>query len=113
MSRQLAQITFDIAGEAASQGLSGAEYHGNADGGFGIFMSGMLRAAMVIALILVFVFLIWGGVEWITSAGDKGKAEGARNKISNAIIGAIVLAATLAVFILLQEFLDINVLTFT
>lgn len=113
MSRQLAQITLDIAGEAATQGLSGAEYHGDTDGGFGIFLGGMLRAAMIIAAVLVLVFLIWGAVEWITSSGDKGKVESARNKISNAIIGMIVLAATLAIFMVVQQFLDISVLTFT
>lgn len=111
MSKQLA-LTLDIAGEANSQGLQGAQYHNSSDGGFGIFFGSMMRAAMTVATVLVFAFLIWGAIEWITSAGDKGKMESARNKISNAIIGLIVLAAVTAIFLVLQQFLDIEVLTF-
>lgn len=112
MSIQLAQITLDIAGEAASQGLSGSEYHSSADGGFGIFVSSMLRVAMIIAAIIVLVFLIWGAIEWISSAGDKSKLESARGKISNAVIGLILLAGTIAIFIVVQQFLGIDFLTF-
>lgn len=111
MSKQLA-ITLDIAGEANKQGLNGANLHNSSDGGFSVFFGGIMTAAMTIAAILVFVFLVWGGIEWITSSGDKSKMEGARNKISNAIIGLVILAATTAVFMLVQQFLGITVLTF-
>ncbi len=111
MSKQLA-ITLDIAGEANTQGLQGAQYHNSSDGGFGVFFGGMMRAAMTVAAILVFAFLIWGAIEWITSAGDKGKMESARNKISNAIVGLVILAAVTAIFLVLQQFLGIEVLTF-
>lgn len=105
-------IILDIAGEAAKQGLQGAEQHASADGGFGIFLSSMMGAAMVLAALIAFVFMLWGAVEWITSAGDRSKIESARNKISNAIIGLVVLAAVVAVFVVLQQFLELDVLTF-
>lgn len=111
MSKQIA-ITLDIAGEAQKQGLQGAANHNSSDGGFSVLFSGIISAIMTIAAILVFVFLVWGAIEWITSSGDKSKLEGARNKISNAVIGLIILAATTAVFVLVEEFLGINVLTF-
>ncbi len=111
MSKQLA-ITLDIAGEANTQGIQGAQYHSNSDGGFGIFFGNIISAAMTIAAILVLAFLVLGAIEWITSAGDKSKMESARNKISNAIIGLIILSATTAVFLLLEQFLGIDVLTF-
>lgn len=112
MSQQLAQITLDIAGEAQSQGLSGAEFHSSSDGGFGVLFGSMLRVAIILAALLVLGFLVMGAIEWITSSGDKGKIESARGKISNAIIGILVLAAVIAVFTLLQEFLGIDFLTF-
>lgn len=111
MSRQLA-LTLDIAGEAQSQDLQGAQFHGSSDGGFGVWFSNIITVAMTLAVILVFGFLIWGAIEWITSGGDKGKVEGARNKISNAVMGLIVLAAATALFVLVEEFLGIDVLTF-
>jgi lipopolysaccharide/colanic/teichoic acid biosynthesis glycosyltransferase len=35
--------------------------------------------------------LIWGAIKWITSGGDKGKVDAARNTIVAAVIGLIVL----------------------
>jgi len=43
-------------------------------------------------------FLIWGGIQWITSGGDKTKIEAARNRLVYALIGLII--AFLAFFIL-------------
>lgn len=111
MSRKLA-ITLDIAGEARNQDLQGAQYHSSSDGGFGIWFGNIMTAAMTLAAVLVFGFMIWGAIEWITSSGDKSKVESARNKISNAVIGLIILAATTALFIVVEEFLGIDVLTF-
>lgn len=62
----------------------------------GAIISSMLNLVMLIAAILVFMYLIWGGIEWITSGGDKPKTENARNKITAAIVGLIVLAASYA-----------------
>lgn len=111
MAKQLA-ITLDIAGEAQSQDLQGAQFHSSGDGGFGIWFGNIMTVAMTIAAILVFGFLLWGAIEWITSAGDKSKVEAARNRISNAVIGLIILAATTALFVVVEEFLGIDVLTF-
>ena len=78
---------------------------------FGGFINGVLSFVMVIAALLVFLYLIWGGIEWITSGGDKGKTESARNKITSAIIGLIVVAASYAILTLALNFLgfkDLN-----
>jgi hypothetical membrane protein len=64
---------------------------------FGTIISSLLNLVMIIAAILVFLYLIMGGIEWITSGGDKGKTESARNKITAAIIGLIILAASYAI----------------
>ena len=71
----------------------------------GSLISGLLNFVMLIAALLVFLYLIWGGIEWITSGGDKSKTEGARNKITAAIIGLIVLAASYAILQLALNFL--------
>ncbi len=63
---------------------------------FGGMISSVLQIVMVVALLLVLLYLILGGIEWITSGGDKGKTESARNKITSAIIGIIILAASYA-----------------
>jgi len=72
---------------------------------FGGLMNGIISFVMVLAAILVFFYLIWGGIEWITSGGDKGKTESARSKITSAVIGLIVIAASYAILTLVLNFL--------
>lgn len=72
---------------------------------FGGLFNGVLSFVLVIGALLVFGYLILGGIEWITSGGDKGKTEGARNKITSAIIGLIILAASYAILQLALNFL--------
>lgn len=52
---------------------------------------------IIIAVVIALFYLLYGGVKWITSKGDKTEVESARNHIMAAIIGLIVVF--LAVFI--------------
>ena len=76
----------------------------------GSMINQALNFVMVLGALMVFMYLIWGGIEWITSGGDKGKTESARNKITAAIIGLIVLASSWAILMLILGFLgtDLN-----
>lgn len=75
---------------------------------FGKLINGVLSFVMVVAALLVFMYLIWGGIEWITSGGDKGKTESARNKITSAVIGLVVVAASYAILTLALNFLGFS-----
>lgn len=56
-----------------------------------------------IGFILALVFLIWGGIKWIFTRGDKTKVEEARNHIQAAIVGLIfVIAAFVIINIVVQ-----------
>ena len=46
----------------------------------------------IVATILAVVYLLIGGIRWITSKGDKTAVEGARKQIIAAIIGLVVVA---------------------
>ena len=61
-----------------------------------------------VAGILLFVFLVWGGIEWITSGGDKTKVENARNRITNALIGLAIVALAWAIQALLTNLFGLN-----
>lgn len=52
-----------------------------------------------IAFMAALVFLIFGGIKWILSSGDKESASKAREAVTNALIG---LAITLASYILIN-----------
>lgn len=49
-----------------------------------------INAAFFIAILLALIYLIWGGINWIMSGGDKEKVGAARSKIIAAIIGLIL-----------------------
>jgi len=44
----------------------------------------------ILAIVIALIWLVIGGIKWITSSGDSSKVEGARNQIIAAVIGLIV-----------------------
>ncbi len=64
----------------------------------GTVLGAIMQFAFIIAVILALAFIIYGGIRWITSGGDKGGVETARNTIISAIIGLIVVV--LAYFVI-------------
>ena len=57
----------------------------------------ILQLVIVLGLLLVFFNLIMAGLQWITSGGDKGKTDAARQRIIAALVGILVLSAAYAV----------------
>jgi hypothetical protein len=56
----------------------------------GQMIGNILTVAMIIGVLIALVFLIWGGIRWIMSGGDKTKVESARSTIIGAIVGLII-----------------------
>lgn len=107
---QAQEINLDF-GSAAEGVLPDANFNANdPQAGFNALISNLLEVLMAIAAIMVFGYLIWGAYDWITSAGDKSKIESAQKKMTQAVIGILVLSSTLAIFMLLQNFLGLNIL---
>jgi len=76
----------------------------------GKLISSAISVAFIVAGILTFVFLVIGGIEWLTSGGDKTKTEGARNRITAALVGLAIVAASYAIMRLISYFFGVNVL---
>lgn len=51
----------------------------------------------LIAVLFSFVFLVWGGLDYIMAGGDTAKAGAARLKLTNAVIGLVVVIVAWAV----------------
>lgn len=58
---------------------------------FGKSVSNLVIAAIVLASLVALAFLIYGGVKWIMSEGDKTAIENARQTIVGAVIGLVVI----------------------
>src|SRR3989344_941659 len=76
----------------------------------GKVISAVVGILLLIAAILAFLYLILGGIQWITSGGDKTGMEAARNKITAAIVGLIIVAAAWAIMLLVGQFINFNLL---
>src|SRR3989344_5323299 len=53
---------------------------------FGGLVALIIQIAFVLAVIIALAFLIYGGIRWITSGGDKTGVETARNTIVAALV---------------------------
>jgi len=71
----------------------------------GTLFNAILSLVMLLGALLVFLQLILAGFYWITSGGDKGKVDSARQRLIAAIIGLIILASSFAILTLGLNFL--------
>ena len=76
----------------------------------GKLISSVISLAFILAGVLTFAFLVWGGIDWLTSGGDKTKTEGARNRITAALVGLAIVAASYAIMKLISYFFGIDFL---
>jgi len=106
ISALLAQLTNPILPPAIGGGENPNVNQGaNAIGGF---VSGIANFLLIVAGVAAFLYLILGGLQWITSGDDKNGMEQARNKITHAILGLIIVASAWAIWMLIGTFLGIN-----
>jgi len=57
---------------------------------FGGIIGTAIIIIFIIAIIIALIFLVIGGIKWITSSGDSSKVEAARNQIIAAVIGLVI-----------------------
>lgn len=64
---------------------------------FGRYVINIVNAFLTLAAILAVIFIIYGGVQYIFSAGDDRKASNAKTTILYAIIGLIIIALAVSI----------------
>lgn len=62
---------------------------------------------LIVAAIISFIFLIIGGIRWITSGGDKEGTAKAQGTITAALIGLVIVFAAFAIIQALSVFFGI------
>lgn len=71
------------------------------------------QALISVGGLLVLVYFLWGGIEWISAGGDSGKVQKARDRITQAIIGLVVLVGAFAIITWISQIFfgdDFNIL---
>ena len=55
------------------------------------------KVSVNLGALAVIVFFIWGAFEWIMSGSDSKKAETARSRMTNAVVGLVLLVASFTI----------------
>lgn len=69
--------------------------------GFGALIGWGINIFIILAGMFLLVYLLWGAFDWISSSGEKEKLTKAQNKITNALVGIILIFVILTAFNLL------------
>ncbi len=68
----------------------------------------VIQLLLVGAVILAFIFLVIGGIRWITSAGDKQGVAGARGTITYAMVGLVLALLSFLILKTVSSFLGVD-----
>jgi len=55
------------------------------------------RALITVGALVVIVMFLWGAIEWISAGGDSAKVQKARDKMTQAIVGLIILVGSFVI----------------
>lgn len=104
------KVFAQICNPALPAGLGGCGGGSTGQGGkvVGNLISSIIGMLLIFGFFMSLFYFLTGGLQWITSQGDKNALESARNKITHAIIGLIIVAAAYAVFKLVGNFIGIS-----
>ncbi len=75
----------------------------------GHLVSNIAAAGFIVAGVITFLYLVWGGIDYLSAGGDKGKIESGQKKISSAIIGLAIVASSWAVYQIILVFFGVDV----
>lgn len=70
----------------------------------------IIRVIFILAALVALVFLIIGGIKWITAGGDKAATESARATITSALVGLMIVLAAYAIIRLIEFFFGVSIL---
>ena len=71
----------------------------------------LVTLVLIVGVVVFFFMLVIGAIQWISSGGDKNGLEGAKGKITAALIGIVVLFSVFAIIKAIETFFGISILT--
>jgi len=77
------------------------------------FLGAVLRNGltyfMIAAIILCLISMVWSGVQWTSSSGDKSKIAAARGRITWSIVGLVIVLSVFFILNIISYFFGVNV----
>lgn len=69
-----------------------------------------LNLLFILAVVLAIFFIIWSGIQWIISAGDKQKLQAAKSRLTFAIVGLVIVFLALLTVNLIGSLFNIKLI---
>lgn len=76
-----------------------------------VIIRSIIRFILLVAFVLAFIMLLIGGIRWITAGGDEKGVAAARNMITAALIGLVIVLIAYALIRLVEIFFGVNIIT--
>ena len=73
----------------------------------------LLKVAVSLVTLSLFIMLLVGGFKYLTSAGDPKATEGAKSTMTYAIIGLVVIIASYLILRVIESFTGLKLTEFT
>ncbi len=71
----------------------------------------LLSLAFFVAGVAMFFNLVIGGIQWISSGGDQKALDSARRRLTNAVVGLIIVVAAYAIALILEKVFGIRIVS--
>ncbi|KKU62737.1 MAG: hypothetical protein UX87_C0044G0010 [Candidatus Amesbacteria bacterium GW2011_GWA1_47_16] len=71
-------------------------------------VTGFINIFLGASGVVAFLYLLWGGIQWISSGGDKEGVEKARKRITHALIGLSVVFSAYALIYIIRVLFNIQ-----
>tara|TARA_Y100000310_G_C20524828_1_gene735485 strand:+ start:298 stop:702 length:405 start_codon:yes stop_codon:yes gene_type:complete len=68
----------------------------------------LITTVLAIAGVVFLIFLIIGGIQWMTAGGDQEAITKAKSRLTNAVIGIVIVFSAWAILNLVNYFFGIN-----
>jgi magnesium-transporting ATPase (P-type) len=62
-----------------------------------------IQILLLIASITLLIYLLWGAYDWVASNGDPDNLTKARAKMTNAVLGMVLIVAALGIFVVVSQ----------
>ena len=77
---------------------------------FDLIISNILGLFTIIGALIFVIYFLIAAIEWITAGGDTGKISSARDKMTQGVIGLIILVASYAILGLIGSVIGLDLI---
>lgn len=110
-SAPLAALAFPAVAFAQKESITPPELNTVAQNDIVDIVRAIIQFILVVAFVLAFIMLLIGGIRWITAGGDEKAVAGARNMITAALIGLVIVLVAFALIKLVETFFGVSIIS--